>query len=143
MPELAPVSWVLQTLAVFFLVGGLVNGRRRGPYGAWLKARTARLFRPVGALAGGVGGGRGRDVRVRGRAGDGAHAGHAGGVAALVPAGVRAAHRRHAAGVAAAPGVAARRRRLRRPRPVRAGRAFLGGLGERGGLAGWCRTAWA
>lgn len=52
MPELAPVSWVLQTLAVFFLVGGLVNGRRRGPYGAWLKARTARLFRPVGALAG-------------------------------------------------------------------------------------------
>ena len=51
MPELAPVSWVFQTLAVFFLVGGLVNGRRTRPYGAWLKRRLTRLFRPVGALA--------------------------------------------------------------------------------------------
>src|SRR5690606_33027377 len=49
MPELAPVSWVFQTLAVFFLVGGLVNGRRTRPYGAWLKRRLTRLFRPVGA----------------------------------------------------------------------------------------------
>ncbi|MDA0635522.1 acyltransferase [Nonomuraea sp. MCN248] len=50
-PELAPVSWVFQTLAVFFLVGGLVNARRTGPYGAWVKARLTRLVRPVGALA--------------------------------------------------------------------------------------------
>jgi hypothetical protein len=51
MPELAPVSWVFQTLAVFFLVGGVVNARGSGPYGPWLRARLGRLFRPVGALA--------------------------------------------------------------------------------------------
>ncbi|MFJ1895956.1 acyltransferase [Streptomyces sp. NPDC088115] len=56
-PELAPVSWVFQTLAVFFLVGGEVaaksfeSSRARGvTYGRWLGARTARLFRPVAAL---------------------------------------------------------------------------------------------
>ncbi|MFF3171089.1 acyltransferase [Streptomyces sp. NPDC057900] len=56
-PELAPVSWVFQTLAVFFLVGGEVaaksyeSSRARGAtYGHWLGARTARLFRPVAAL---------------------------------------------------------------------------------------------
>ncbi|MGN5634113.1 acyltransferase family protein [Streptomyces sp. AC154] len=56
-PELAPVSWVFQTLAVFFLVGGQVaaksyeSSRARGvTYGRWLGARTARLFRPVAAL---------------------------------------------------------------------------------------------
>ncbi|WP_320778360.1 acyltransferase [Streptomyces sp. CRN 30] len=57
LPRLAPVSWVLQTLAVFFLVGGYVATRshaaaraRRTSYGRWLTARTARLFRPVGAV---------------------------------------------------------------------------------------------
>ncbi|MEU8509413.1 acyltransferase [Streptomyces brevispora] len=57
LPELAPVSWVFQTLAVFFLVGGQVaaksyaSARARGTtYGRWLGARTARLFRPVAAL---------------------------------------------------------------------------------------------
>ncbi|MFG2673214.1 acyltransferase [Streptomyces sp. NPDC048445] len=56
-PELAPVSWVFQTLAVFFLVGGQVaaksyeSSRARGvTYGRWLGARIARLFRPVAAL---------------------------------------------------------------------------------------------
>lgn len=56
-PELTPVSWVFQTLAVFFLVGGQVaaksyaSARARGTtYGRWLGARTARLFRPVAAL---------------------------------------------------------------------------------------------
>lgn len=39
MPELAPVSWVFQTLAVFFLVGGVVNARGSGPYGPWLRSR--------------------------------------------------------------------------------------------------------
>ncbi|MGW0550306.1 acyltransferase family protein [Streptomyces altiplanensis] len=57
MPRLAPVSWMFQTLAVFFLVGGLVGaksyaaGRARGAtYGQWLGARTARLGRPVVAV---------------------------------------------------------------------------------------------
>lgn len=57
MPELTPVSWVFQTLAVFFLVGGQVaaksyaSARARGTtYGQWLGARTARLFGPVAAL---------------------------------------------------------------------------------------------
>ncbi|MET9592282.1 acyltransferase [Streptomyces sp. NPDC006516] len=57
MPALAPVSWVFQTLAVFFLVGGQVNtkgyaaARARGEsYGRWLRVRMARLFRPVAAV---------------------------------------------------------------------------------------------
>ncbi|MFD8080696.1 acyltransferase [Kitasatospora sp. NPDC059722] len=50
----APVSWVLQMLGVFFLVGGyssvrsLDRARARGTtYGGWLRARTVRLLRPV------------------------------------------------------------------------------------------------
>ncbi|OSC57338.1 acyltransferase, partial [Streptomyces sp. BF-3] len=42
MPHLTPVSWLFQTLAVFFLVGGMVaagswaSARKRGvPYGRW------------------------------------------------------------------------------------------------------------
>lgn len=80
MPWLAPVSWTFQTLAVFFMVGGHVAtrsyaaarerargtgrahgagraawaGAGRGPspgvYVGWLRARLARLFRPVAAL---------------------------------------------------------------------------------------------
>ena len=57
MPELTPVSWVFQTLAVFFLVGGRMgaqgweSARARGTsYRRWLGARLARLFRPVAAL---------------------------------------------------------------------------------------------
>ncbi|MFI1800725.1 acyltransferase [Streptomyces sp. NPDC020379] len=56
-PGLAPVSWLVQTLAVFFLVGGRVAARshasavvRGETYGRWLRARLARLFRPVAAL---------------------------------------------------------------------------------------------
>ncbi|MET7462748.1 acyltransferase [Nonomuraea sp. NPDC005501] len=54
MPWLAPASWIFQTMAVFFLVGGwtaagshasaLARGRS---YGEWLGGRMARLFRPV------------------------------------------------------------------------------------------------
>ncbi|MFV2117324.1 acyltransferase family protein [Streptomyces sp. Act-28] len=48
---LAPVSWVLQMLGVFFLVGGYVSvlsyHRRSGGTGEWLRARIARLGRPV------------------------------------------------------------------------------------------------
>lgn len=52
MPALAPVSWVFQTLAVFFLVGGYSAARGyRGGYGTWLRHRLARLARPVAVLA--------------------------------------------------------------------------------------------
>ncbi|MFD3807136.1 acyltransferase [Streptomyces sp. NPDC058611] len=48
---LAPASWVLQMLGIFFLVGGYASalsyGRRRGSTGAWLKGRMVRLGRPV------------------------------------------------------------------------------------------------
>ncbi|GHG47212.1 acyltransferase family protein [Streptomyces griseocarneus] len=57
LPELTPVSWLFQTLAVFFLVGGQVgagsyhSARARGTtYGRWLGARLTRLFRPVAAV---------------------------------------------------------------------------------------------
>ncbi|MER6955706.1 acyltransferase [Streptomyces sp. NPDC000618] len=57
MPWLAPVSWMFQTLAVFFMVGGHVATRslastraRGGTYRAWLRARLARLFKPVMAV---------------------------------------------------------------------------------------------
>lgn len=53
LPVFAPVSWGFQTLAVFFLVGGLVatRGYAQGvPYPAWVATRMARLFRPVAAV---------------------------------------------------------------------------------------------
>ena len=57
MPWLAPISWVFQTLAVFFLVGGHVatksyeSARARGTtYEQWLRIRLGRLFRPVAAV---------------------------------------------------------------------------------------------
>ncbi len=57
MPALAPISWIFQTLAVFFLVGGYSAARswasaggRGDPYGTWLKRRLDRLFTPVGLL---------------------------------------------------------------------------------------------
>ena len=51
MPWLAPLSWVFQTLAVFFLVGGYAAARGyRGGYLPWLRKRMVRLARPVVAL---------------------------------------------------------------------------------------------
>ena len=51
MPWLAPLSWIFQTLAVFFLVGGYSAARGyRGGYGPWLRKRMIRLARPVAAL---------------------------------------------------------------------------------------------
>ncbi|MFE4592343.1 acyltransferase family protein [Streptomyces laurentii] len=54
LPELTPVSWVFQTLAVFFLVGGYVAARGHAAARArgerdsrWIAARLRRLFRPV------------------------------------------------------------------------------------------------
>ncbi|MFB7931388.1 acyltransferase [Streptomyces sp. NPDC056039] len=59
MPWLTPVSWLFQTLAVFFLVGGHVAtrgyaaARARGvPYHRWLTGRLTRLFKPVAAVLG-------------------------------------------------------------------------------------------
>lgn len=50
LPGLTPLSWLLQTLAVFFFVGGFAAAGglpRAGSYLGWLLARMARLFRPV------------------------------------------------------------------------------------------------
>jgi hypothetical protein len=48
---LAPVSWILQMLGIFFLVGGYASvlsfRKRKGSTGEWLKGRLARLGRPV------------------------------------------------------------------------------------------------
>src|SRR5205823_14037842 len=52
MPWLTPLSWIFQTLAVFFLVGGYSAARSyRGGYLAWLRKRMVRLARPIAALA--------------------------------------------------------------------------------------------
>jgi hypothetical protein len=51
-PALTPASWIFQTLAVFFCVGGYASARSyRGGYLAWLRQRLIRLSRPVAALA--------------------------------------------------------------------------------------------
>ncbi|MEV3991024.1 acyltransferase [Streptomyces sp. NPDC049837] len=47
----APLSWVLQMLGIFFLVGGYASvlsyNKRQGSTRAWLRGRIARLGRPV------------------------------------------------------------------------------------------------
>ncbi|WP_329465374.1 acyltransferase family protein [Streptomyces sp. NBC_01431] len=47
----APVSWILQMLGIFFLVGGYASvlsfKRHEGSTGQWLRGRIARLGRPV------------------------------------------------------------------------------------------------
>ena len=51
-PALAPVSWIFQTLAIFFLVGGYSAARSyKGQYLTWLRSRLVRLGRPVLVLA--------------------------------------------------------------------------------------------
>jgi Acyltransferase family len=51
MPWLAPLSWIFQTLAVFFLVGGYSAARSyHGEYLPWLRKRMIRLARPIAAL---------------------------------------------------------------------------------------------
>ncbi|MFI8293499.1 acyltransferase [Streptomyces sp. NPDC085614] len=57
LPEFTPVSWVFQTLAVFFLVGGRVAAASRTTalargtsYRDWLTARLGRLFRPLAVV---------------------------------------------------------------------------------------------
>ena len=145
MPALTPVSWIFQTLAIFFLVGGYAAARSyRGGYPAWLRQRLVRLSRPVAALTavwtllatglylGGISGV------------DPAHRAHAGARPAVVPGSVRGADRADPAGRGA--GAPPRRlggmdppvrRRGRRPGAVRPRRAVVGGLDQRAGrLAG-------
>ena len=57
LPQLAPVSWVFQTLAIFFLVGGFsaarswTSARSKGcTYVTWVTRRLRRLLAPVGLL---------------------------------------------------------------------------------------------
>ncbi|BCI53544.1 acetyltransferase [Mycolicibacterium litorale] len=49
-PALAPVTWVVQVMPLFFLAGGAAGayGSRSGtPWGTWLFTRAQRLCRPV------------------------------------------------------------------------------------------------
>ncbi|SHM37931.1 acyltransferase family protein [Cryptosporangium aurantiacum] len=52
LPDFAPLSWALQLLALFFLVGGYSAARSLGAreYGPWLRRRLIRLTRPVVAV---------------------------------------------------------------------------------------------
>ncbi|GIJ77544.1 Acyltransferase family protein [Micromonospora phaseoli] len=54
MPALAPVSWVLQTLGLFFFTAGYASGRSaaRHPGPGWLSRRLRRLLLPAVALLG-------------------------------------------------------------------------------------------
>ncbi|MDY6995772.1 MAG: acyltransferase family protein [Actinomycetota bacterium] len=50
LPSLAPITWILQVMPLFFLAGGAAGayGYRAGtPWGAWLFTRAQRLCRPV------------------------------------------------------------------------------------------------
>ncbi|MEE6256958.1 acyltransferase family protein [Plantactinospora sonchi] len=60
MPELVPVTWLLQTLGLFFFVSGYASARslraaagRGVDPGPWLRQRLGRLVRPVTVLLGG------------------------------------------------------------------------------------------
>ena len=59
-PGLTPLSWIFQTLAIFFLVGGYAAARsynggnndgHNGGYWTWLRKRLVRLSRPVAVFA--------------------------------------------------------------------------------------------
>ena len=53
LPALAPASWIFQTLAIFFFVGGYAaarSGHTGAGYLAWLRGRLSRLGRPVAVL---------------------------------------------------------------------------------------------
>ena len=50
LPAIAPITWVVQVMPLFFLAGGAAGayGWRSGtPWGAWLFTRAQRLCRPV------------------------------------------------------------------------------------------------
>ena len=50
LPAIAPITWVVQVMPLFFLAGGAAGayGWRAGtPWGTWLFTRAQRLCRPV------------------------------------------------------------------------------------------------
>jgi hypothetical protein len=51
LPELAPITWVVQVMPLFFLAGGAAGAYGwhpgRTPWGTWLFTRAQRLCRPV------------------------------------------------------------------------------------------------
>lgn len=50
LPELAPITWILQVMPLFFLAGGAAgtySWRAGTPWGTWLFTRAQRLCRPV------------------------------------------------------------------------------------------------
>ncbi|MFI7540461.1 acyltransferase [Actinoplanes sp. NPDC049599] len=56
-PQLRPMTWLLQVMPVFFLVGGFAHAtalasirRRGGGYADFARSRTARLLRPAAAF---------------------------------------------------------------------------------------------
>lgn len=153
LPGLTPASWLFQTLAVFFLVGGLVGAkshacaRSRGEsYGRWLRARMSRIAAPAGRGAGRLDRGGLRDARLRRGPGHRAGTVQAGVVPALVPRGLRGADGGDPACGEAPSAVAVRRRTGRRPLPVRPGRARQLRRGQRGAywLVPYCLgAAWS
>ena len=49
-PAVAPITWIVQVMPLFFLAGGAAGayGHHAGvPWGSWLFARAQRLCRPV------------------------------------------------------------------------------------------------
>jgi fucose 4-O-acetylase-like acetyltransferase len=53
LPAFAPLSWVLQMLGLFFLVGGYAAAKswaKADNYGTWVRRRLVRLARPVVAV---------------------------------------------------------------------------------------------
>src|SRR5690349_15008456 len=50
LPAIAPITWIVQVMPLFFLAGGAAGsyGYREGtPWGTWLFTRAQRLCRPV------------------------------------------------------------------------------------------------
>ena len=94
MPALTPVSWIFQTLAVFFCVGGYAAARSyRGGYLPWVRGRLVRLSRPVAMLVA-VWVPLGTGLWLAGVPGPTLHTvGHAGARPAVVPWRVRGADR--------------------------------------------------
>jgi hypothetical protein len=53
-PALRPLTWLLQVMPVFFLVGGYAHAKtlsRSGSYASFIRSRTSRLLRPAAVFA--------------------------------------------------------------------------------------------
>ena len=149
-PALTPASWIFQTLAIFFFVGGYAaarGGHTGASYLAWLRGRLSRLSRPVAVLAavwvpltaamalGGV------------STGDDPHSADAGPRPVVVPGRVRRAHRPDPASPKRWSAAAAPRPRSSPPPlspgwtwPGSASALPAGSAGSMSGPAGWFPT---